>query len=175
MKKYLFIAATCFALSAFATSCVNRVTPSAFGEVVTLEYADHHKIDCELVALRANDVVVLADSLHTIPNSLIHSISLHRSHNFLWVPHIVILNGINAAFLAGYIYAGTQSSTLPYIAAGVWLLELISFAASEPQFTFDYPLSTKERSKLQLEARYPEGLDSLRLKWLEAGYNKKKE
>src|SRR5437762_10639666 len=74
---------------------------NAMGELVTVITA-HGSREGELITWQQNQLVILQDTLETIPAGELRTVKMLRDRNLWWVP-VVLLNGFNGIFFTQYL------------------------------------------------------------------------
>jgi hypothetical protein len=174
-KKQLLALVTMLVLP-LLVSCTGSVHLDPRGSIARVTMLDNRLYEGELISADSEKVVLLMDSVRSLRANEIEIVKVDKHHNYAWVPHVLLLNAVNALFLASYVSrAGSRGDifTPAGIIVGSLMLgiEFASFLTSEPRENYGFPIDPLSLDQLQMEARYTRPLGQVQLDTLKHFYD----
>lgn len=151
--KTLFLILLCWLLSSCAPPDV-IMRPE--GTMATIYQKDGKDVKGELLAVHDGSILILADTVQTIPRSEILSVGLLIDEGRGWILPVLLLQAAPSlvALAAASVDARLIGAGGLCLAGTTWLC----FELSTPRTTFREPMKESDLDELSVHLRFPYGL-----------------
>lgn len=131
------------------------------GTMATIHEKDGKDVEGELLAVHGGSILVLADSLQTIPRSQILSVGLLIDEGRGWVLPVLLLQAAPSlvALASASVDARLIAAGGLCLAGATWLC----FELSTPRTMYREPMTESDLDELSVHLRFPYGLSESQL------------
>jgi hypothetical protein len=124
--------------------------------------------DTALIIKRANE----SNAVELYKHEQIRSLELEGISNGIWRPLLILIGVIPViSLITGLADSrGSDGITFGLVGGIITVLSYIGFETTEPRTEYKWPLTSADRSQLQLYTRFPYGVTDEQLKSLKSSY-----